>query len=165
MKISRAAAGVSFFGAMAIGVAMAGLFAADAVVAVAEPPPSQVTVTYKLAPVPAVENVHVEAEDLLGTWTGTWDHDDVPCTLEIKRVDGNRFYGTLKEGEAVVNFEGTFEGNLRRVFFRETKVMKLGIYGEWSLGTNSGGFSADGRTLTGTGVDKWGTYNFKLTKE
>lgn len=163
MKISRAAAGVSFFGALAIGIMVAGLFGVEPVVAVAEPP-SQVTVTYKLAP-PSAETVRVEAADLVGTWHGTWDHQDVPCRVEIRRVDGNRFYGTLNQGDAEVSFDGTFETNLRRVFFRETKVMKIGTYSEWSLGTNSGGFSADGRTMSGTGVDKWGTYNFKLTKE
>lgn len=164
MKISRAAAGVSFFGALMIGIAVAGLFGADPAVAVAEPT-SKVTVTYKLAPMPAVENVYVDAADLVGVWRGTWDHDEVPCSLEIKRIDGNRFFGTLKQGEAEVDFEGNFDSRLRRVFFRETKVMKLGVYGEWSLGTNSGGFSADGRSLSGTGVDKWGTYNWSLTKQ
>ena len=161
MKLSRAAAGVSFLGALAIGMAAAGFFAADVE---AEPP--AVTVTYRLAPMPAyVDPVSVQAEDLVGVWRGTWDHTQVPCVLEITRVEGNKFYGILKEGEAEVVFAGTIDEGERRVFFHETKVITLGTYGQWSLGTNSGAFSSDGNTLTGTGVDKWGTYEWNLTKE
>jgi len=161
MKLSRAAAGVSFIGALTIGMIVAGFFAADAV---AEPP--QVTVTYKLSPQPSfVDPVWVEAEDLVGVWRGTWDHAGVPCTFEITRVEGNKFYGILKEREAEVMFVGTIDEGDRRVFFHETKVNKLGAYGEWSLGTNSGAFSADGNTLTGTGIDRWGTYQWTVTKE
>lgn len=161
MKLSRAAAGVSFIGALTIGMIVAGFFAADAV---AEPP--QVTVTYKLSPQPSfVDPVWVEAEDLVGVWRGTWDHAGVPCTLEITRVEGNKFYGILKEREAEVVFVGTIDEGDRRVFFHETKVNRLGAYGEWSLGTNSGAFSADGNTLTGTGIDRWGTYQWTVTKE
>lgn len=162
MKLSRAAAGVSFLGALAIGMATAGLFAADVE---AESP--KVTVTYRLTPMPARVDppVYVSAKDLVGVWRGTWDHAGVPCTLEITRVEGNRFYGILKEREAEVAFIGTIDEGDRRVFFHETKVIALGAYGEWSLGTNSGAFSSDGNTLSGTGIDKWGTYNWNLKKE
>ena len=162
MKLSRAAAGVSFVGALAIGMIVAGFFAADAVVA--EPP--QVAVSYKLAPMRISEPpVLVTAEDLVGVWRGTWDHAGVPCTLEITRVEGNQFYGILREREAEVVFVGTIDEGDRRVFFHETKVNRLCAYGEWSLGTNSGAFSADGNTLTGTGIDRWGTYQWTVTKE
>ena len=164
MKISRAAAGVSFFGALAIGSGIAGLFAAEAGVAVAEPT-SKMTVTYKLAPVPEVENVEVRAADLVGTWRGTWDHAAIPAAIEIRKTDGDRFVGTLKQGEAEVTFEGTFHSDDRRIFFRETKVVTIGTYNEWSLGTNSGSFSSDGQAMTGTGIDRWGPYKWSLTKE
>ena len=166
MKLSRAAAGVSFVGALAIGMGVAGLFATDAV---AEQP--VVTVTYRLtappshAPALPAEEVPVYAEDLVGVWRGTWDHTQVPATLTISRTEGNKFYGVLRQREAEIAFTGTIDESDRRVFFHETKVMKIGAYGEWSLGTNSGAFSADGDTLTGTGVDKWGTYQFNLTKD
>lgn len=165
MKLSRAAAGVSFVGAFAIGIGIASFFAVDAV---AEAP--AVTVTYRLtaptyAPALPAEEVPVYAEDLVGVWRGTWDHAQVPATLTISRTEGNKFYGVLRQREAEIAFVGTIDESDRRVFFHETKVMKIGAYGEWSLGTNSGAFSADGNTLSGTGIDKWGTYQFDLTKE
>ncbi len=165
MKLSRAAAGVSFVGALAIGMGVASLFAVDAV---AEVPTVAVTCRLKgptHAPVLPAEEVPVYAEDLVGVWRGTWDHAQVPATLTISRTEGNKFYGVLKQREAEIAFVGTIDESDRRVFFHETKVMKIGAYGEWSLGTNSGAFSADGGTLTGTGIDKWGTYQFELTKD
>jgi hypothetical protein len=166
MKISRAAAGVSFFGALAIGIVVAGLFAAEAVVAVAEPMP-QVRVTYTLTE-PAFEPrkaVEVQAKDLRGTWRGTWGYDHDACTVEIKRVNGDQIFGTLYKDEAVISIVGEFDAEGQRVLLRETKVMSLGVYDEWSLGTNTGTFSANGRMLSGTGIDKWGTYNWSVTKE
>jgi len=163
MYLSKAAAAVSFLGALGIGLAVAYVAGAGEVEAVE---PVKVNVTYRLAPVPVpAYEVLVEAEDLEGVWRGTWDHGQVPCTLVIKRVEGNKFYGTLAEGEAEISFEGTFHAEERRVFFRETRVNKLGAFSEWSLGTNSGAFSPDGRTLRGTGIDRWGTYSWDLTKE
>ena len=165
MYLSRAAAAVSFFGALLIGTAVAWVAATGGAEAENPVSPGSVNVTYKLAPVPYAEPVQVWADDLEGVWTGTWDRNQVPCIVEIKRVEGNKFYGTLEVDEAKVTFEGTFHAKDRRVFFRETKVVTLGDYGEWSLGTNSGSFSFDGRTLSGTGVDRWGTYNWNVTKE
>lgn len=160
MKLSRAAGAVSFIGALTLGMLVAGLFAPDAV---AEPP--VVKVSCNLSVPRRVEAIKVEAEDLAGVWRGTWDHSQVPATLTIKQVDGNKFSGILKQAEAEIALSGTFDEGDRRVFFHETKVLQIGAYSEWSLGTNSGGFSADGRTLSGTGVDKWGAYRFELTKE
>lgn len=159
MRLSKTAAGFSFLGALAIGTLAAFLVPSTA----AEP----AAVSYRLGPVPAaIERViPVRAEDLVGVWRGTWDHGQHPCTLEISRVEGNKFYGILKENEAEVAFSGTIDSGDRRVFFHETKVNRLGAYSEWSLGTNSGAFSPDGRTLAGSGIDKWGVYKWKLTKE
>ena len=159
MRLSKAAAGFSFLGALAIGTLAAFFVPSTA----AEP----VAVSYRLAPMRTVieRAVPVQAEDLVGVWRGTWDHGQVPCTIEISRVEGNRFYGILRENDAEVAFSGTIDSGDRRVFFHETKVVRLGAYGEWSLGTNSGAFSADGRTLAGTGIDKWGTYEWRLTKD
>ena len=88
-----------------------------------------------------------------------------PATLTITRTEGNRFSGILKQSESEIAFAGTIDESDRRVFFHETKVLKIGAYSEWSLGTNSGAFSPDGSTLSGTGIDKWGTYQWDLTKE
>jgi hypothetical protein len=112
-----------------------------------------------IAPVAAVK-APIRAESLLGTWKGTWDHNDGDCTIEIDRVDGNVFYGTLRKEGAVVLFEGKFDPNTRMLYFNETKVVRLGAYSEWSLGKNSGVISPDGHTLVGSGRDKWGWYGW-----
>lgn len=165
MKLSRAAATVSFFTALGLGMVGAALVAAggefeEEVLS----SPGSVSVSYRLQPLPAAEPAEVTALDLEGVWTGTWDHTQMPCTITINRVEGNRFSGVLRQGEAKIAFEGTFHDENRRVFFRETKVAELGPFSEWSLGTNSGEFSFDGRTLSGTGVDRWGTYKWSVSK-
>jgi hypothetical protein len=110
-------------------------------------------------PVPTVE-APVRAENLLGTWQGTWGHNSDDCTLEIDRVEGNAFYGKLRKEGAVILFEGTFDPKTRKLRFNETKVVRLGAdMGEWSLGKNRGTMSQDGRTMVGDGQDKWGKYD------
>lgn len=164
----RKVAGVaSFWAALVIGAAAAWLLGGSADAAGYEPddPVVKVDVTYRLHPLREERAVPLRVEDLVGVWTGTWGHDRDACTIEINRVAGDRFYGTLSESGAEVAFEGTFDEGRRRIFFRETKVIKLGIYQEWSLGTNTGTFSSDGRTLSGDGIDKWGLYGWDAVKE
>jgi hypothetical protein len=163
MRLSRAARVVSFFGALAIGVGAAyvtGWGTKEAVV-------RDVQVSYEIYRIPATEEiVPVETESLLGVWHGKWDHNDGGCTIEIDRISGETYYGTLRKEGAVIAFAGTLDAAERRVFFRELKVIKLGPeMSEWSLGTNTGVFSPDGRTLTGTGIDKWGTYDWAASKD
>ena len=165
MKISRAAAAVSFFGALAIGVVVAGLFASEPVSLAVDASPPQVEVTYTLSRPVYRKAVEVRANDLRGTWSGTWGYDHDACRIEVKRVDGERIYGTLYKDEAAISFAGEFDAEGQRVLIRETKILSLGNYAGWSLGTNTGTFSPDGRTLSGTGIDRWGTYQFELTKE
>ena len=104
------------------------------------------------------------AESLLGTWKGTWDHNNAYCTIEIRRVEGNAFYGTLRENRAEVLFEGTFDPKTRMLYLNETKVVSVGTYAEWSLGKNSGVLSPDGHILVGIGHDKWGQYSWYASK-
>lgn len=109
----------------------------------------------------AVVKTPIKTENLLGTWKGTWGHNDGECTLLIDRVKGNAFYGTLKKQGAVIRFEGTFDPNTRKFHFNETKILRLGPQmSEWSLGKNTGTISQDTRTLTGHGQDKWGHYTW-----
>src|SRR5688500_619783 len=103
----------------------------------------------------------LSAKSFLGTWKGSWGHNDGDCTIEIYKVDGNAFYGTLRKEGAEVRFEGTFEPETRMFYFDETKVVRLGAHmREWSLGKNSGIISEDGRILVGDGRDKWGQYGW-----
>lgn len=105
----------------------------------------------------------ITENSLIGSWKGTWDHDDGGCTIEIDRAEGGNFQGTLKKGGAVVLFEGTFDPKTRMLKFNETKIVSLGTYSEWSLGKNVGFISPDGRTLVGSGRDKWGWYGWAVS--
>lgn len=158
MDVSKIASLFSFFATFAIGIAV-GLFfdeRREIIVAVEAPRALPITRTF--------EPVAVNAADLVGVWTGTWGYNRAHCTIEIDRIDGKNFYGTLTKGDAEIALEGTIDVNGRTVTFRETEVLQYGSYSQWSLGTNSGAFSTDGRTLTGTGTDKWGTYGWDASK-
>ena len=101
------------------------------------------------------------ADSLRGTWAGRWGYNDGECIIEIYRVKGNAFFGTLRKEGAEVRFEGTFDPTTRTLRFTETKVVRLGSQmSEWSLGTNAGTISPDARTIAGTGRDKWGQYEW-----
>jgi hypothetical protein len=101
------------------------------------------------------------AESLLGTWQGKWGHNNGECTIEISRVEGNTFYGTLRKEGAVILFEGKFDPNTRMFYFDETEVVQLGddLRG-WSLGKNNGIATTDGHALFGLGRDDGGTYSW-----
>ena len=162
MRLSRAVAVVSFFAALAVGIGAAYVAGGGAV----EEPATNIRVSYELYPIPAVEVVPIEFESVLGEWSGTWGYDHDRCTIEIVRIAGDKYFGTLKKDGAVIAFEGTIDAEARRVFFRETKVIRLGPgMSEWSLGTNTGIFLPDGRTLKGTGIDKWGMYDWQAKKD
>lgn len=158
MHLSKAAAVLSFFGALAIGIA-AGYTAGGSteVVVVDEP--------REFHPIPVVKAAPIRAENLVGLWRGTWGYNRDSCTIEIDRIDGEKFYGTLRKEAAEIAFVGTLDPYGRKVFIRETKVLKLDVYSGWSLGTNTGSFSSDARTLTGTGTDEWGTYGWDASKD
>lgn len=152
---------VAFALAFLLGAWIAGLFGPSACMDV--PAPAPVAIVRSLD-VPAVAPVSIE--DLVGTWPGTWGYDREPSTIEISRIKGEKFYGTLRKAGAVITLVGTLDPTTRTVSIRETKVVRLGPeMNEWSLGTNEGSFSADGRTLSGTGRDKWGEYGWDASKD
>ena len=162
MKLRRAAAVVSFWGALVIGAGAAYLVNGPA-----EEVVSDVYVSYRLTPLQptAARGVAVEAEDLIGVWNGTWGYGRERCTIEVHRASGTTFAGTLKKEGAVITLEGYIDPETRRVHFKETRVVTLGAnMGKWSLGINSGSFSPDGRRLSGYGTDEWGTYGWDAVK-
>ena len=117
----------------------------------------QPIVRYRLSPPDRL----IGAAELRGTWSGTWDRDSSDCTITFDRIEGDRFSGTLTERGTVVLFEGTFEPTTRTLRFNETRVVRLGpAMTWWSLGKNVGTLSADGRYISGTGVDKNGEYSW-----
>ena len=147
MQLTKIAGALAFFMAFAIGVAAVFIWASPQEVAPVEAPNAV------RAPNP------VKMQSLLGTWTGRWDHASVFCTIEITRVDGDNFYGTLTEREAKVAVTGTLDRTTGKVAIHETKVLAVGEFAEWSLGENTGQLSDD-LTMTGTGTDKWGQYSW-----
>jgi hypothetical protein len=147
----------AFIAAFVIGTFAASLFFAQSwqeVPALPLPPTN----------IPKLHRTQITAENLRGTWTGTWDHDSSDCTITFDRVDGNQFSGTLTERGTVVRFEGTFDPDTRVFRFNETRVVELGpTMAWWSLGKNVGTLSADGRYLSGTGVDNNGEYPWHVS--
>jgi len=147
----------AFIAAFVIGTFAASLFFAQSwqeVPALPLPPTN----------IPKLHRTQITAENLRGTWTGTWDHDSSDCTITFDRVDGNQFSGTLTERGTVVRFDGTFDPDTRIFRFNETRVIALGpTMSWWSLGKNVGTLSADGRYLSGTGVDKNGEYPWHVS--
>ena len=104
-------------------------------------------------------------ENLRGSWKGTWGYNDGDCTLEIERVSGNTFYGTLTKDSAEIAFRGTYDPMSRRVSIVETEVLKIDAdMGKWSLGTNRGKLSEDGRVMVGGGTDEWGNYGWAASR-
>src|SRR5262245_57687972 len=88
---SKAISVLSFFGALAIGVAAAyftgaGFYSGYGLTL----GPSALEYQTPYTEIPSVQ---IEAEDLHGRWVGTWD--ETPCVIYIERVQGNKFYGDL----------------------------------------------------------------------
>ena len=164
MKFSRVISTLSFIGALVVGIAVGYVahLGSDRTEIVS------VMAVQDFAHAGSVDYVPVRTESLVGVWKGAWGYGDggENCRIEIDRIDGKKFYGTLRKEGAEITIEGTLDPKLRRVFFHETKVLKLGPeMSEWSLGTNSGQFSPNGRVLSGTGTDRWGSYSWVASKD
>jgi len=163
MWLSKAASVVSFVGALVIGVAASAWFVEMTSLTVSG---DWLTITTVNAPDVAVP-APVRAENLLGHWKGSWNYWETKTltfTIDIDRVDGDKFYGTLSQDGAEIAFEGKFVADSRRVFFHETKVIKLGHYSGWLFGTYNGSLTEDGQLLSGHGMDSWDGYDWAVIK-
>jgi serine/threonine protein kinase len=92
---------------------------------------------------------------LTGTWIGTYGPLGTPATLLIKEHKGAEWSGVLEQGNTRVAFTGTIEARSRKLTFKETEVISGGD--GWSLGENKGELSPDGRQMSGTGQDAFGS--------
>lgn len=93
---------------------------------------------------------------LVGKWSGTQNRR--PATLTITSGEGNSFNGIKYQGENQVSFVGTIDPVTRRMTIRETKLLKGTPYSNgsgWSLASETGALSADGRKISGTGTDEY----------
>ena len=157
MILSRSVSVLSFFLAFAIGVLPSFLFSPTVTRGCRD--------VNGVPPVPIFEPAPLRSENMVGVWKGTWDKNRDYCTITIDRIKGDKFYGTLRKRGAVVTFVGTLDSNSRTVLIKETKVLNHGEHSRWSLGTNTGSFSLDGRTMSGAGTDEYGTYFWDVTKD
>lgn len=103
--------------------------------------------------------------DLVGTWEGLFDQAQYACTLEIERVEGNTFFGTLKPQGALIAISGFIDIDTQQISFMETKIISLGNNSGWVLGNNRGTLSNDGKYISGTGVGGTSTYKWSFWKK
>jgi hypothetical protein len=106
--------------------------------------------------------------DLRGTWMGTYA--DLPdAKLVIDRQDGTTFSGTLsvvtRPGKAAsdIQVDGKLTDHL--IDLTETKVLNLGGAQSWGLGSGSGTLQADGKQMSGTGLDAKSSYKWTYKRD
>ena len=159
MCLRKAVSVLPFF--VALGVGIAGGFISRSFGDVVPVAPPSVTV-----PAYVAEGAPLRTADLKGTWRGSWGEGERDCTLDISRVEGGKFYGTLRKAGFRVAFEGTLDPASGQVFLRETKVLNPGPEASgWSLGNNVGFISTDAQTLAGTGQDEYAPYTWYAAKQ
>ena len=100
MCLRKAARVIPFFVTLAVGIA-AGFIARSFGEVVPVNPPQTTPAVYTIASRPA----NIGLKSMVGTWRGSWGDDDYDCTLEISRVEGGKFYGTLRKAGFRVAFE------------------------------------------------------------
>lgn len=121
------------------------------------------------APTPAPDVPAAEKLGLVGKWSGTQNRR--PATLTITSGEGNAFTGIKYQGDNQVSFTGTIDPRTRRMTIRETKLLKGTPYSNgsgWSLASETGALSADGRKISGTGTDEYtrkSPYTWSYTKK
>jgi hypothetical protein len=110
----------------------------------------------KPTPTPTPDVPVAETLGLVGNWSGR--QNGRPASLTIVSGLGNAFSGTKFQGVNQVSFAGTIDPDTRRIKINETKLLKGTPYtgkSGWSLATETGILSADGRKISGTGTDDY----------
>ena len=97
---------------------------------------------------------------LAGSWSGA--QNDRKTSLVINGGSGDDFNGVKTQGNFQVAFTGHIDPSTRQVTIQETRVIKGAS--SWSLGTETGRLSADGRTISGTGQDGYRNYPWSYSK-
>lgn len=106
----------------------------------------------------------IRSSDLIGTWEGLFDKAQYACTLDIEKVEGNTFYGTLKRQGDSVAVTGTIISKAREINFGPTKIVPIDNNRDWRLAFNWGSFSNDGKFISGKGLVDSSTYDWSFTK-
>lgn len=133
------------------------------------------TVTTNTAPLPSPTSTPTpdvpaaEKLGLVGNWSGL--QNNAASSLTIVGGQGNAFSGTKVTGDYQISFVGSIDPATRRVTIKETRVLKGTPYSNgkgWSLGSETGTLSADGKKLTGKGNDQYNPktpYSWSYTKK
>jgi hypothetical protein len=120
-------------------------------------------------PTPTPEVPAAEKLGLVGNWSGL--QNNAASSLTIVSGQGNAFSGTKVTGDYQISFVGSIDPATRRVTIKETRVLKGTPYSNgkgWSLGSETGTLSADGRKLTGKGNDQYNPktpYSWSYTRK
>jgi hypothetical protein len=120
-------------------------------------------------PTPTPEVSVAEKLGLIGNWSGT--QNSGAATLTITGGEGNTFTGTKFQRANQISFAGTIDPATRLITIRETKLLKGIPYNGksgWSLASETGALSADGRKISGTGTDEYSRktpYRWSYTKK
>jgi hypothetical protein len=120
-------------------------------------------------PAPTPDVSVAERLGLIGTWSGAQNRR--PASLRIVSGEGNSFTGIKYQGDNEVSFVGTINPTTRHMTMSETKLLKGTPYANgkgWSLATENGSLSADGRKISGKGTDEYtrkAPYSWSYTKK
>lgn len=120
-------------------------------------------------PTPTPDLPVAEKLGLVGKWSGM--QNKRAASLTITSGEGNAFTGIKYQGDNQVSFAGTIDPVTRRMTIKETKLLKGIPYSNgsgWSLASETGILSADGRKISGTGTDQYtrkAPYNWSYTKK
>jgi hypothetical protein len=101
--------------------------------------------------------------DFTGVWQGKFS--DEPTVLSITTQTGETFSGTLSKKGYIVKINGKIDFDKGTVEITETKVLQTPPNLNWNLGTNNGTVLDDGKSMSGTGRDKNGSYSWTFIKD
>jgi hypothetical protein len=101
--------------------------------------------------------------DFTGIWKGKFNN--VPATLSITTQQGDVFSGTLSKNGYVIELSGKINFEKGTVAITETAVLQTPANSKWNLGTDDGTISEDGKSMSGTGKDKNGSYPWSFIKD
>jgi hypothetical protein len=97
---------------------------------------------------------------LAGSWSGSQNNRST--SIVIDGGSGDDFYGTKTQANFQIAFSGHINPSTREVRIQETRI--LSGASSWSLGSETGRLSADGRTISGTGKDVYTRYSWSYSK-
>jgi serine/threonine protein kinase, bacterial len=107
---------------------------------------------------------------MVGNWAGHYAVNDTTSVLDITEQSGNSFTAQMRTGgkrggEFTLSVIGEFDLSQKTISFRETGIVASTSRRKWFLGENSGTFSSDLKTMSGSGSDSRGNrYSWILSK-